>query len=126
MGLYRLKPRPVDAWQWIPGDLAAAGTVVGTLLATDVDFHHPSGSGPTTTLQIGTQVAQPNDWIVRSMTGEWTIVPAAEFALDYEPVRPRRGTPLQSTGYTTAQLLGAKQDQADEINEALQTAMEPR
>jgi DNA segregation ATPase FtsK/SpoIIIE-like protein len=75
---YRLKPRIVDAWQWIPGDLAAAGTVVDTLMGAGVDFRHPSGMGPTTTLLIetaeGPETAQPGDWLIRDPEDSWRIV----------------------------------------------------
>lgn len=62
---------PVEAIRWNPADLATAGMCVGWLMSSGVDFHHPDGSGPTTTLAIRgvngrpDRTAQPGDWIVR-------------------------------------------------------------
>lgn len=58
-------PQPtIEAMQWQPGDLAAAGMLVGWLLRSGVQFNHPSGEGETTTLAIkGQPLALPGDWI---------------------------------------------------------------
>ncbi len=62
---------PVEAARWTPADPIAAGTCIGWLMADGVDFHHPDGSGATTTLTIRgangrpARTAQPGDWIVR-------------------------------------------------------------
>lgn len=88
MPKYRSKPLTVEAWQWIPGDMAAAGAVVGTLMGHGIPFCHPSGLGPTTTLQLGEgdsgPLAQPGDWLIRA-NDRWGIVEATDFAGRYEP-----------------------------------------
>jgi hypothetical protein len=83
------KTAPIEAWQWRPGDLLAAGEMVGLLLASGADFHHPSGMGDTTTLAIhtleGEMLAQPGDWIARGLRGEFWVIRADIFAATYEP-----------------------------------------
>jgi hypothetical protein len=90
MTRYRLKPTAyVNAMQWIPGDLAATGRIIGTLMADGVPTRHPSGMGPTTTIQIEgdpAKEAQPGDWLIRTDDREWDVIEATDFALRYEPV----------------------------------------
>ena len=61
--------------RWEPDDLEAAGTLVGWLMASGVEFNHPSGAGGTTTLAIhtleGDMLANPGDWIIRGVQGEF-------------------------------------------------------
>ncbi len=87
---YRKKPVVIDAWQWLPGDLAAAGIVVGQLLAAGIDFRHPDGMGKTTTLAIATpegeMTAQPGDWIIKGVKGEFYPCKPDIFEQTYEPV----------------------------------------
>ena len=86
---WRKKPVVIDAWQWNPGDLLAAGTLVGVLLAAGADFHHPDGMGDATTLAIrtleGEMLAQPGDWIIRGVKGEFYPCRADIFAETYKP-----------------------------------------
>jgi hypothetical protein len=62
---------PVEAIRWNPADAIAAGTCIGWLMSAGADFHHPDGSGGTTTLAIRgvnsrpDKTAQPGDWIAR-------------------------------------------------------------
>ncbi len=86
---YRKKPLVIDAWQWLPGNLEAAGRLVGELLAAGADFHHPSGLGETTTLVIrtleGEMVAQPGDWVIKGVKGEFYPCKPEIFEATYEP-----------------------------------------
>lgn len=64
------RPESVTALQWQPGDLGAAGTMVGWLMHDGVDFRHPSGAGETTTLMIrqdssGPVLVHPGWWVIR-------------------------------------------------------------
>lgn len=72
------------AFVWQPGDLAAAGPVIGYLLAKGADFDHPSGTGATTTLRLhtpdGDLLAQPGDWLVHADGDHWQVVSAHAFA----------------------------------------------
>ena len=90
MTLYRKKPVEVHAWQWIPGDLAAAGELVGVLFAAGVFVGHPAGMGSTTTLAIhtleGTMTAQPGDWVIRGVKGEFYPCKDEIFRQTYEAV----------------------------------------
>jgi hypothetical protein len=94
MALYRKKPVVIEAMRWEPGDLAAAGEVVGWLMAHGADFHHPSGLGPTTTLAIrtleGEMTADPGDWIIRGVKGEFYPCKPDIFAVTYEPAGEKR------------------------------------
>jgi len=73
----------VEAIRWNPADPVAAGTCIGWLMSAGVDFHHPDGSGATTTLTIRgvngrpDRTAQPGDWIVR----RWRMFTGAAFAV---------------------------------------------
>lgn len=88
------RPFDVTAMQWTPGDLAAAGATVGWLMATGVEFSHPSGSDATTTLRIhgdGRHVAQPGDWIVHNPgQGRTFALPAEAFTAAYVPAAESR------------------------------------
>jgi hypothetical protein len=91
MTRYRSRSVQVEAWQWNPGDLQAAGFLVGILVGNGVEFGHPSGEGDTTTLAIATangieMPAYPGDWIVRGVDGNFWAVPRAVFDQTYEPV----------------------------------------
>ncbi|MGW3928723.1 hypothetical protein ACWECC_11535 [Streptomyces microflavus] len=64
--------------QWLPGDIATAGKTLGALLAEDVDFRHPSGTGATTTLLMHTPegdelLAEPGEWLVLPDGGHWQV-----------------------------------------------------
>lgn len=87
---FRKKPVIIDAKRWDPSDLGNAGTVVGWLMGHGCDFHHPSGSGGTTTLAIrtleGEMLAQPGDWIIRGVQGEFYPCKPEIFDATYEPV----------------------------------------
>jgi len=92
---YRKKPVVIMAIQWLPGDLGAAGACVGWLMAAGVDFHHPSGLGDSITLAIrtleGEMVAQPGDWILRGVMGEFYPCRADIFAATYEVIEDEEG-----------------------------------
>lgn len=87
---FRKNPVVVEAAQWNPNDPAQVGTVVGWLMASGCDFHHPSGGGGTTTLAIrtleGDMTAQPGDWIIRGTRGEFYPCKPGPFADTFEPV----------------------------------------
>jgi hypothetical protein len=86
---YRKKPVVIDAWQWNPDDLAQAGIVVGELLRAGVDFKHSDGVGGATTVVIqtleGAMDAQPGDWIIRGVKGEFYPCKPDIFEASYEP-----------------------------------------
>jgi hypothetical protein len=73
----------VEAIRWTPSDQAAAGTCIGWLMSAGADFHHPDGSGETTTLTIRgvngrpDRTARPGDWIVR----KWRLLAGVSFAV---------------------------------------------
>jgi hypothetical protein len=87
---FRKRPVVIEAMQWDPGDLGNAGTVVGWLMAAGVDISHPSGQGSTTTIAIstleGVMVANPGDWIIRGVAGEFYPCRADIFQATYELV----------------------------------------
>ena len=89
---YRKRPVVISALRWEPGDLASAGFMVGWLLAHRCDFRHDSGSGETTTLDIrtleGVMTAQPGDWVIRGVAGEFYPCRPDIFDATYEPVTP--------------------------------------
>ncbi|MFI1701428.1 hypothetical protein ACH419_36485 [Streptomyces bobili] len=72
------------AFPWQPGDLAAAGQLIGYLMAQGADFDHPTGTGGTTTLRLripdGVLLARPGEWLVHSDSGDWQVVSAHTFA----------------------------------------------
>jgi len=72
---YRKRPVVIEAARWMPDQFPEVGEVVGWLMAAGCDFHHPSGMGGTTTLAIrtleGEMLAQPGDWIIRGVKGEF-------------------------------------------------------
>ena len=90
MARYRKKPVEIEAVQWNPGDLGEAGILVGWLTRSGAEFSHPSGEGPTTTLAIstieGVMVAQPGDWIIRGVQGEFYPCKPDIFTATYEAV----------------------------------------
>jgi hypothetical protein len=72
--------------QWLPGDMATAGRAIGTLMAENVDFSHPSGMGETTTLLMHTSqgdlLANPGDWLVRPEGGHWQVMSTSPLPVD--------------------------------------------
>lgn len=86
---WRKKPVAIDAMQWNPSDPAATGRLVGWLMASGADFHHPSGGGASTTLAIrtleGDMLTQPGDWIIRGVAGEFYPCRGDIFEATYEP-----------------------------------------
>ena len=89
MSLYRKKPVVVEAIQWNPGDLKQAGQVVRWLGAGGASFYHADGMGETTTLDIrtleGEMTAQPGDWIIKGVKGEFHPCKPDIFEATYEP-----------------------------------------
>ncbi|MFF1678340.1 hypothetical protein ACFVYG_20160 [Streptomyces sp. NPDC058256] len=71
------------ALQWKPGDLGAAGLLLGTLMAEGIDFRHPSGMGATTTLLLhtgrGDLLAEPGNWLVSADRGNWQVLDTCPF-----------------------------------------------
>jgi hypothetical protein len=98
---YAAPGRLVDALRWEPGDLAAAGFMVGWLRGCGAEFHHPGGTGGTTTLAIrgadGTEhVAQPGDYVgALNGSGGWGVFAGADVdaALAESGAEPSQGTP---------------------------------
>ncbi|MFF9158353.1 hypothetical protein ACF1AB_39705 [Streptomyces sp. NPDC014846] len=72
------------AFCWQPGNLAAAGALVGYLMANGTAFDHPSGTGATTLLRLrlpgGDLLAQPGQWLVHADGDHWQVVTAHAFA----------------------------------------------
>ncbi|MFI9771891.1 hypothetical protein ACIHJG_34255 [Streptomyces sp. NPDC052415] len=72
------------AFVWQPGDLAAAGKLIGYLMANAADFDHPSGMGATTTLRLhlpgGDLLARPGEWLVHADSDHWQVLSAHAFA----------------------------------------------
>jgi hypothetical protein len=94
---YRKRPVVVEAIQWRPDQYPDVGVTIGWLMANGVDFHHPSGTGDTTTLAIrtleGEMVAQPGDWIIRGVKGEFYPCKHDIFETTYEPAATTGATP---------------------------------
>lgn len=94
---YRKRPVVIEAAQWLPGDLVAAGRVIGWLMAHNVDFFHETGRGKTTTIEIrtleGVMTGDPGDWIIRGVKGEFYPCKPDIFAATYEPVEEPPGEP---------------------------------
>ncbi|MFF7953657.1 hypothetical protein [Streptomyces griseorubiginosus] len=72
------------AFVWQPGDLEAAGELIGFLRTKGADFDHPSGTGDTTTLRLrlpgGDLLVRPGEWLVHADGGHWQVVSAHAFA----------------------------------------------
>lgn len=97
-GRYLSKPVEVQAMQWNPGDLAQAGILIGWLLSHDVPFHHPSGTGGSTTLQLVGDLSpiDPGGWVYRRSEGQlhrFYTLSDQEFHDRYQaaPYDPRAG-----------------------------------
>lgn len=93
--LYRKKPVVIEARRWEPASLLQAGAVVGWLKSHGADFRHPSGQGGTTTLAIrtleGEMTANPGDWIIRGVQGEFYPCKSDIFEATYEKVADDAG-----------------------------------
>lgn len=89
MQLYRKKPITIEARRWDPVDMEKAMGMISWLMAHQADFHHPSGMGDRTTLIIrtleGEMLAQPGDWIIRGVQGEFYPCKPDIFDATYEP-----------------------------------------
>ena len=87
---YRKKPVVIEAMRWEPDRFPEVGAVVGWLMAAGCEIHHPTGLGSTTTLAIrtleGDMIAQPGDWIIRGVAGEFYPCKPDIFAATYEAV----------------------------------------
>ncbi|WP_405968957.1 hypothetical protein OG613_49005 (plasmid) [Streptomyces sp. NBC_00015] len=72
------------AFPWQPGDLVAAGKLIGFLMAQGAVFDHPSGTGATTTLRLripdGSLLARPGEWLVHAEGDHWQVVSAHTIA----------------------------------------------
>jgi hypothetical protein len=91
-GKYRKKPVVIQAVRWTPADLVHAGEMIGWLLGNGAQFHHPSGTGDSTTLAIqtleGEMTAQSGDWIIRGVKGEFYPCKPDIFEATYDPASP--------------------------------------
>jgi hypothetical protein len=90
MPKFRKKPVEIEARQWVPGDMAKAGDVVGWLMAAGADHEILSGLGAKCALGLrtleGVMEASPGDWIIRGVQGEFYPCKPDIFAATYEPV----------------------------------------
>jgi hypothetical protein len=87
---FRKKPVVVEAWQWLPDNLEAAGRVVGWLLAAGADINHfGTGEGGAVPLNIvtleGIMRAEAGDWIIRGVKGEFYPCKPDIFEATYDP-----------------------------------------
>lgn len=87
---FRKRSVTIQAMRWEPGNLALAGGMAGWLVGAGVDFRHPTGYGATTTLAIvtleGEMLAQPGDWIIRGVAGEFYPCKPDIFEQTYERI----------------------------------------
>lgn len=79
------KPVSVTALQWDPDDLVRTGVMVGWLMSHGISFRHPSGSGGTTTLQLGDyRPIAPGGWVVKRADGRFDTLTDDEFRAAYD------------------------------------------
>lgn len=90
MTRFRKKPVVIEARQWLPSDMEAAGGVIGWLGAAGADSAIVSGLGDNCVLGIrtleGVMEASPGDWIIRGVQGEFYPCKPDIFEATYEPV----------------------------------------
>lgn len=74
--------------RWNPDDLGEAGRLVGWLTDGGVEFYRPLGSGTTLAIRTleGEMVAQPGDWIIRGVQGEFYPIKDSIFRETYDLV----------------------------------------
>jgi hypothetical protein len=88
----RYRPKAtVEAMRWRPDQPDAAGALIGWLIAAGAEYQCPSGAGSTTTLAVrhadrGWQTADPGDWIIRGVTGQFFPLTDIDFQAAYLPV----------------------------------------
>lgn len=89
MPKFRKKPVVIEAKQWLPDDMEAAGRVVGWLVASGADHGISRGLGDRSVLCIrtleGVMEAMPGDWIIQGVAGEFYPCRDDIFAATYEP-----------------------------------------
>jgi len=96
---YRKKPVVIEARQWLPGNPLHAGEVAGWLLVHGAQFTHetredgPAPMGDRTPLMIqtleGEMRADPGDWIIQGVKGEFYPCKPDIFDATYEPAEPQ-------------------------------------
>lgn len=87
---FRKKPVVIEAMQWTPGDLESVGVMWAWLgLEHGQEFSHGGGLGSKATFLIstleGTMEAQPGDWVIRGIKGEFYPCKPDIFDATYEP-----------------------------------------
>jgi hypothetical protein len=79
---FRKKPIVIEAWQWNP--LVKSGDIPHWLIMSNYDL------GPNDTLEIttleGVMVANPGDWIIKGVKGEFYPCKPDIFEATYEAV----------------------------------------
>lgn len=86
---YRKKPVVIEAMQWLPSDLEAVGIMWAWVgLENGADFSHGLGGKTTFIIKTleGDMEAQPGDWIIKGVKGEFYPVKPDIFEATYEPV----------------------------------------
>ncbi len=79
------RPLPVEAMQWQPGDPAAVGAMMGWLMAHDVHYRHPSGTGADTTIMLAGDFrpTQPGGWVMRLPNGQFYTRTDEQFRAEF-------------------------------------------
>jgi hypothetical protein len=90
MARFRKKPVEIEARQWLPGDMEAAGDLIGWLMAAGARHEIVRGLGASCVLSIltleGEMEASPGDWIIRGVKGEFYPCKPDIFEATYEQV----------------------------------------
>lgn len=92
MNRYRKKPVVIEAVEYSPQDIIGTGRLVGWLMAGGCDFKMAQGEGEFVAISIitleGAMTAQPGDWIIKGVQGEFYPCKPDIFEATYEPVEP--------------------------------------
>lgn len=88
----RYEGRPVRAMQWQPGDVTAAGPLIGWMWAVGLQPSHPCGTGETTSLKLtgdearltGQAEGGPGSWVVQHDDGRFEVIEEPEFTRRYQ------------------------------------------
>lgn len=82
---FRKKPVVIEAAQWLPNDMEAAGYVVGWMMGR-CDYEMQADRSLSIRTLEGIHRADPGDWIIRGIQGEFYPCKPDIFEQTYEPV----------------------------------------
>lgn len=85
MDRYRKKPVVIEAMRWEPEGDDCGGAVVGWLMSRAVDFQIVAGKAVELPTLEGTMRADPGDWIIKGVKGEFYPCKPDIFEATYEP-----------------------------------------